>query len=116
MSGDPSKDPHSLTRRDGSTLDARAAGVHRPSSETPRGAWLLVFEGDSSRRVPLPPNGEILIGRAETCQVVVREAGVSRQHARIWIDSGQALVTDLGSQNGTRVNGELTSGATVLRS
>src|SRR5262245_23930777 len=117
MSADPPKDTHDHLPRARRGWSRRAAGGRAcPSPETQPAAWLLVFEGDSSRRVPLPANGEIIIGRADSCQVAVREAGVSRQHARIWIDGGQALVTDLGSQNGTRVNGGVISGATVLRS
>jgi serine phosphatase RsbU (regulator of sigma subunit) len=57
----------------------------------------------------------VTIGRAETCDVVLRNDGeVSREHAQVWLDErGQVLVADTHSKNGTRVDdGELFHGAT----
>ncbi len=47
------------------------------------------------------------IGRAETCQIVLRDdAEVSRVHAEVHLDEeGYVVVTDLGAKNGTRVDG-----------
>ena len=46
-----------------------------------------------------------LIGRAPECDVVIDDPLVSRHHARITCDVGEALFEDLGSRNGSRVNG-----------
>lgn len=50
----------------------------------------------------------ILLGRDETCQVVLRkDASVSASHCEIFFDAGKGgfFITDLGSTNGTRLNG-----------
>jgi len=49
---------------------------------------------------------ETLLGRHPQCQVVLRDSTVSRRHARITKDGNHYYVDDMGSQHGTRVNGE----------
>jgi pSer/pThr/pTyr-binding forkhead associated (FHA) protein len=56
------------------------------------------------RQIPLS-SGETLVGRGEECDVVISGALVSRRHARILFDDGEPSVEDLGSMNGTFVNG-----------
>lgn len=56
------------------------------------------------REIGLAP-GENLIGRASECQVSLGSSTVSRHHARILVADGKALLEDLGSKNGTMVNG-----------
>jgi pSer/pThr/pTyr-binding forkhead associated (FHA) protein len=46
--------------------------------------------------------------------VVIDSPGVSRRHARIVVTHGQALVEDLGSKNGTYVDGTRVSAITAL--
>ncbi len=47
----------------------------------------------------------VVIGRHPECDVVLNDAEVSRQHAEVRREEGAFLVVDLGSLNGTRVNG-----------
>ena len=47
-----------------------------------------------------------VIGRGAEADVVVDDAGVSRRHAEIHVDGGRVRVIDLGSTNGTFVDGE----------
>lgn len=55
------------------------------------------------------------IGRATTNDIVVADTTVSRQHAQLMIDDiGQATLIDLGSSNGTFVNGRRISAPTRL--
>lgn len=84
---------------------SRKAGEVAVESASRR-VYLLVFEGDSSRSVPLPHDGEVFIGRALECQVLLSDDGVSRKHARLKLRDGQLWLSDLGSHNGTRVNGQ----------
>jgi pSer/pThr/pTyr-binding forkhead associated (FHA) protein len=49
---------------------------------------------------------EIMVGRYGDVDLVLAEDMVSRQHARIALDDGRILIEDLGSTNGTFVNGE----------
>jgi len=57
-----------------------------------------------SRRVPAS-GAPINIGRAPDCELVLRDTRVSRRHARLTARNGVLVLTDLGSTNGTRVNG-----------
>ena len=79
-------------------------------------AYLLVFAGGSSTLTPLFPNTELLVGRAENANLRLLDASVSRLHARLTTDASETRVTDLGSHNGTRVNGERLEGARTLAS
>jgi len=76
---------------------------------------LLVFNGSSSWMYQLPPRGEVVIGRAETADLRINDPSISRQHARLMIDDDAVTISDLGSQNGTRVNHERIIGEHVLR-
>ncbi|NUS74542.1 MAG: DUF3662 domain-containing protein [Corynebacteriales bacterium] len=49
--------------------------------------------------------GATVIGRGETSQVRLADVGISRQHARLDFDGSRVVLTDLGSTNGTTVNG-----------
>lgn len=55
---------------------------------------------------PLPDSGEIVIGRSSELDMVLVEDMVSRRHAKITVASGQIFLQDLGSTNGSFVNGE----------
>jgi len=51
-------------------------------------------------------SGEVVIGRSPDCQIVLRDFGISRNHARVLVgESGEARIMDLKSKNGTQVNG-----------
>ena len=55
---------------------------------------------------PLRMDREIIIGRSSELDLVLVEDMVSRKHAKISTDGGQISIQDLGSTNGTFVNGE----------
>ena len=50
-------------------------------------------------------SGSTTIGRAPNCDVVIASQSVSKEHARIEVLSDKVILTDLGSRNGTFVNG-----------
>ncbi len=58
---------------------------------------------------------EFLIGRGPDCDLVVAERQVSRHHARIRRTPTGFVVEDLGSRNGTHVNGAAVEGAVPLQ-
>ena len=58
------------------------------------------------RRVELPANGVLVIGRAETSDIVLSDMTVSRRHAEISESGGECFINDAGSTAGTWVNGE----------
>jgi hypothetical protein len=95
--------------------------VPAPQAEAPepvQRAQLRVHEDGGVRAIPI--DRELLtIGRLAECDVVVRDTGVSRRHAQVRTVDGVSTVTDLGSTNGTKVNGRevqsaaLTDGDTI---
>jgi DNA-binding NtrC family response regulator len=59
---------------------------------------------------------ETTIGRSPSCEIPLPEDGkLSRRHARLRVKDGQVLLCDLGSRNGTAVNGDLIASEVVLR-
>ena len=65
--------------------------------------WIDPESGESRvRDYKLP----ITIGRDTGNEVVIPTAGVSREHCKIELDGDDVVVSDLGSSNGTYVNGE----------
>ncbi|MBX3159898.1 MAG: SpoIIE family protein phosphatase [Deltaproteobacteria bacterium] len=61
-------------------------------------------------------DGEYVIGRRSDCQIFVPDMRVSRQHARLWKKDGEGwTLEDLGSNNGTFINGVRLQQATELR-
>ena len=68
----------------------------------------VVIEVREPNRAPrrVPMSGRPLsIGRAPECELVLKDSRVSRRHARLQARDGVLVLTDLGSTNGTRVNG-----------
>lgn len=56
--------------------------------------------------VEVPPAGRVEIGRGRECGLTVCTDDASRRHAEVYGEGGRFLVRDLGSKNGTFVNGE----------
>ena len=104
------------------------------------GTFLLaseVREGPGGRGVGtvVLPDGQrisvgddpVCIGRMPECEITLSDQNVSRRHAEVRRQGGEFVVVDLGSTNGTKVNGsgvkerrltdgdEITVGATTLR-
>ena len=69
----------------------------------------------TSRKVELPDTGHATIGRGDTCEVRLKDGTASRTHARLEADANGVRLLDLGSANGTLVNGEKVTGATPLQ-
>jgi len=61
------------------------------------------------------PLGEIIIGRGPECYLRVDEPMVSRRHARLRVTPTAVILEDLGSRNGSRVNGINASGNVELK-
>lgn len=67
---------------------------------------LIVREGPSKgENYSLSSNG-MIIGREEGVELQITSPGVSRRHARIYLEENLAYIEDLGSSNGTFLNGE----------
>jgi sigma-B regulation protein RsbU (phosphoserine phosphatase) len=66
---------------------------------------LVFIAGPNTGRRYELTEGEYVIGRRSDCQVFVPDMRVSRQHARLRQNAGRWEIEDLGSNNGTWVNG-----------
>ena len=56
------------------------------------------------------------VGRDSTNEIVINDAEISRRHARLTFQGGKYVLEDLGSTNGTFVNGQRLAGPRVLKS
>jgi DNA-binding winged helix-turn-helix (wHTH) protein len=65
---------------------------------------LLIGQSGPLNGLRLMIEGETLIGREDTCNVVIADRQVSRFHARLYQSEGGVLLEDLASKNGTYVN------------
>ena len=82
-----------------------------PTSPAPRAggrSYVLRFISGKYQggEFPIAPDKQILIGRSSDLDMVLVEDMVSRKHARIAMQADQIWIEDLGSTNGTFVNGE----------
>jgi hypothetical protein len=72
---------------------------------------LLLLDG---QRLVVGPAG-VTLGRSRQCDVVLDDPNVSRQHAEIRPRGGSWVLTDLGSTNGSRINGRTVERAEVIK-
>jgi hypothetical protein len=72
---------------------------------------LLLLDG---RRLVVGPAG-VSLGRSRECDVVLQDPNVSRKHAEVRPRGGSWVVADLGSTNGSRLNGQTIEGSEVVK-
>lgn len=73
---------------------------------------ILVIDG---KRMVVGDRGAT-VGRSRQCEIVLEDPNVSRRHAELRPSGGSWVFTDLGSTNGSRVNGRSVEGPTVVKS
>ncbi|MGI5212521.1 FhaA domain-containing protein [Plantactinospora sp. CA-290183] len=78
-----------------------------PGHGAPGGRNIRLVSGDG-RTYPLQM-GSTVIGRGDQANLRLPDVGISRRHARLDFDGAQVVLTDLGSTNGTMVNGQRVS-------
>jgi hypothetical protein len=96
---EPESDPMGRTM-----IYSNAGRVAEPLEERARARQqtaLLLIEG---RRMVVGPAG-VSLGRSRQCDVVLDDPSISRQHAEIRPRGGSWVLTDLGSTNGSSING-----------
>ena len=60
---------------------------------------------DSPNASAVLENGAYIIGASSSCHIPLKVAGVSRRHAQLIVSDGKITMMDLGSSNGTKING-----------
>ncbi len=68
-------------------------------------AKIIVNDGEGESEFALSESGATIGRVAKHCEIVIKVPEASREHCRIKFESGSWFVEDLGSSNGTRVNG-----------
>lgn len=77
---------------------------------------LQVEEGSHAGEEVLLSVEPCVMGRSSECALVLRRsAGISRKHAQVSVESGMFYLEDLGSRNGTKLNGKRISGRVPLQ-
>jgi DNA-binding winged helix-turn-helix (wHTH) protein len=90
----------------------RVGYAFRPgeNGDAPKARYALMIAGSEYAIA----EGVTIIGRADDCGIPMRVSGISRHHLRITVDACAATVEDLGSKNGTWLNGRRLAGPTEL--
>lgn len=81
------------------------AGAPSPD-KSPCWGWLLITEMQTGTWSHRLSEGTFTIGRSPEVDIRIRHPTVSRHHAKICITESKGALQDLGSQNGTRLNGD----------
>ena len=109
--------PQAAERRDGTARPSEDAGRSEPADPTATAVFTLphsrapravlhVSDPDNRTREVAIESGGLTIGRADDNDLIARDVRVSRHHGRIVGRRGTLVYLDLGSSNGSRVNGE----------
>jgi hypothetical protein len=91
----------------GGGYDQQGGGYGQPPGQGGGGRNIRLVSGDG-RTYPLQM-GSTVIGRGDQANLRLPDVGISRRHARLDFDGAQVVLTDLGSTNGTMVNGQRVS-------
>jgi DNA-binding winged helix-turn-helix (wHTH) protein len=91
--------------------EARALSASDRKDQNPGAAFRLLW---GEREIGLA-EGEHVLGRDAETQIWIDSVAASRRHAKIVISGSEATLEDLGSKNGTILNGRILSGRAPLK-
>ena len=98
----------------GTTVLIRAGAPAGAATEDGRAHYLAIVAGErAGLRVELGAT-PLVIGRVPPADMVIDDSQISRKHCRVTMVVGEVFVTDLGSSNGTMVDGKRISGNAFL--
>lgn len=92
------------------SLDEPNAGYHKKAIPQ------VTYKGEDGKKKTLKlPLGITTIGRSDSCGITLEDKQVSRSHAKIEVSEAAAVLSDLGSGHGTRLNHQQLAGRAVLK-
>lgn len=91
-------------------LDGVSAGYHKKSLPT-----ISYVNAEGKKKTVKLPIGTTTIGRSDSCGITLDDKQVSRSHAKVEVSEAVAIISDLGSGHGTRVNHHSLKGRVVLK-
>ncbi len=109
LNGQPVKEPCRLHGGDVigvGRYTVRFEGVGEAKADTP----VLTLNGPEGTHRFALVGEEIVLGRADTCDIAIGHKSISRRHLKIVVKDGGFQIEDLGSQNGTKVNSKRIAG------
>ena len=112
---DAEEEPLPEAEASGRTMVYSTAGrVAEPLEERARSRQQTALLLMGGKRLVVGPGGATM-GRSRQCDVTVDDANVSRTHAEVRPRGGSWVLNDLGSTNGSRLNGQRVDGSEVLK-
>jgi hypothetical protein len=94
----------------GARVQAARAKEKKPKRSRGQPSKLTIVNPPEQRGRSFPLGQELSVGRAAGCVITLDDTFVSQLHARVFQQDGQTFVEDLGSTNGTYLNGQKVSG------
>jgi pSer/pThr/pTyr-binding forkhead associated (FHA) protein len=88
------------------------ARLNDEAQPAPPATVFVSMDGRQIRVRPFTPP-EMIIGRDPRVDIFIDNLGVSGRHARLWWERGRFMISDLGSSNGTAVNGRRIDSAAI---
>lgn len=67
---------------------------------------ISVLYPEQDAQVKEIPEGGLLVGRGSFCDIILTDEYVSIRHCKVFLENGEVFIEDLGSTNGTLVDGE----------
>jgi hypothetical protein len=108
---EPVPEPESSGR---TMIYSTAGRISEPLEERARSRQQTALLLMGGKRLVVGPAGATM-GRSRQCDVTVDDPNVSRQHAEVRPRGGSWVLSDLGSTNGSRLNGHRVEGSEVLK-
>ncbi len=111
----PAPEPAPHENPSGRTMIYSSAGrVAEPLEERARARQDTALLISGGKRLVVGSGGAT-IGRSRQCELMLDDPNVSRTHAEVRARGGSWVLTDLGSTNGSRLNGHRVEGSEVLK-
>src|ERR1700760_2165793 len=94
----------------GTDFQTLAGATELSAPPAPRAFLVITIDDGGSRVIDLPEGVDVTFGRSRGATITLDSEKVSRMHARVRRTGDAIEVQDLGSRNGTRVNGDKIEG------